>query len=201
MASHNNVCGHVAIINLFKLRGLKPPTLDQVIDGLDLLGTVSGSARIGNPDDPVAVDILNFLSASGLIVALLGIPPAFWPEPQKLLTRFLDVGCHVLLFFNWRKSETGKVLSHVTLAEGYDGKGYHVIDGEPGYYPEGKTIELEPEAISPEESAKIRQWMESNSHGSRQVLPYYPIGLSTPESLALGLTSHALIVYPLKRVD
>ena len=155
--------------------------------------SVSGS-RIGDQDAPKAIDILNFLVTSGFICALVGIPPALWAEPQKILTQFLDQGCHLLLFFNWRNTN-GSVVTHVTLVEGYDERGYQVIDGEPGYYPEGAPFELEPQELSAEEEEKVRKWLENHSHGSRRTLPFYGIGLNTTENLALGLTQHALVVY------
>ena len=194
MQDYSNACADVAIVNLFKLRGLTPPSREDISNQLTQL--FSGP-RIGDQQAPKAIEVLNLLISHGFFCALVGVPPSFWSAPQKILTRFLDAGCNLLLYFNWRMPE-GPVSTHVTLAEGYTERGYRVIDGEPGgHRPEGSTIELEPNMPSEAELEQARQWMQTHSHGNRLMLPFINIAVShSPQELALGLLPHFIVVYP-----
>jgi hypothetical protein len=195
MQAHSNTCAHSAIINLFKLRALPPPSFDEVNAGLEtVMRAVSGRNVIGDPESPTPVDTLHFLTAMGFVCALVGIPPACWQDPQKILQRFLNEGCHLLIYFNWRDPDTKEIVTHISLVEGYSEAGYRVIDGEPGFYPEGKLIELEPSALSDDETESFGLWLETHAHGSRRTLPFVSVGAGTPAGL--GLLAHFLAIYP-----
>jgi hypothetical protein len=153
MSAYNNDCALATIINLFKLRGLKPPSFDEVNQGLYQVAQVvrRGASVIGDQEAPTVLEVQTFLALTDFLSAQIIIPQSFWKEPQKILTRFLDEGCHLIIFYNWRDSETKEIITHVTLCEGHNEQGYSVIDGMPGYFPEGKLIELEPPALFDEQ--------------------------------------------------
>jgi len=195
--AYSNSCAHTQIINLFKLRGIKPPSFDDVNEGLDLVIRSTRSRDvIGDQDTPTSYEIFFFLALTDFVCGIVGIPPAFWAEPQKILKPFLDTGCNLLIFYTWREPESGEVMTHVSLAEGYDESGYKVIDGEPQYYPEGAAIELEPQM--PEVSMEdLKEWAESQTHGSRRTLPFFNVAVHASASeRGLGLAAQVIVIYP-----
>lgn len=191
LATSRDVCAHLAIINLFKLRGLRPPAIDDVEAGFDAyrraVGTFSPAQFIGGAKP---YEIAALLATSGrFLSALLIIPHSQMANPQNVLTGFLASGCHLLIFFTWRVPETGEVVSHAVVVESYTEHGYAVIDSEG--YPEGYALDLEPTQAELERVQRLR---EGRTHGSRWVLPFYPC--ACPPDYPIGINANVVVVYP-----
>jgi hypothetical protein len=184
-------CAHATIFNLFKLRGLEPPTFEELDRLLEACAAATG--RKDASEGSRCADVQNVLAWYNFLTAAIVVPRSGQPEPHKVLTPFLDAGCNLILFFNWKDLESGEIVTHITLAEGYNEQGYQVIDGEPGFYPEGKPFELEMR-MQPDELDAVKSWLETHSHGSRRLLPFYSTAVLPEEPL--GMLPYVVVVYP-----
>jgi hypothetical protein len=194
---YQNCCAHATIFNLFKVRGFEPPAFEELDERLELCARAYG--RKDASGGSTYTEVQNVLAGYDFLTAAVAIPFSSMREPHKILTRFLDARCNLIIFFTWRSPEDGKTVPHITLAEGYNEKGYQVIDGEPGYYAEGTPIELEPKLPLDGEEEAVKRWIEIHSHGSRRLLPFYSVAMF-PDN-PLGLAAHVLIVFPDSRSE
>jgi hypothetical protein len=190
----DGLCAHAAVVNVFKLRGLTPPALEEVGETFAVARGIFnerlGFERVGA--DPIPLEVLSVLNASGKFVVLLGeIPPQYAREPHKLLTHFLDIHGLLVLFYTWRDPETDEDVPHAVVAEGYDSRGFLVLDSESAVM-EGTTIELEPSPPSAELIEAARLAAEDGPRGCRRVLPFYETAtLDNP----LGLLPQFVVIY------
>ncbi len=202
-------CAFTAIINLFKLHGLQPPTYASLKDGLHVLRSAAPKPRLASKyqaayaaheDEPTPVELLNLLGivAGGFVCQLGVVPYPLWSEPQALLTQHLEAGRNLLLFYSWREPNTGRVIGHVSVADGYDARGYIVLDGQPPLEGVSSTFELEPAQYTAEEIEALRPAYEATHHGSRMVLPFFPVAQAPDNPLGLG--AHFIVVEPLGSV-
>lgn len=188
LAQYRNECAPIALINLLKLCGIEPPPIGIVIEGLDALAFTLHAAQQARPGQEgfTPFEVFGALNSTGRLVCLLGIvPPSLWQDPRPVLTHFLDDGCYLLLFFTWRAPD-GELFPHVVVAEGYDERGYIVLDGEG--FPEGAVLELEPR-FSDEELAKM---VQDRKHGSRVILPFYSVATADNP---LGIHMYFVVAY------
>lgn len=186
---HSDDCTAVAVVNFFKLRELPTPSVADVWHAFTLYREVSKGAPA---PAPTCVEVLNVLAGGCNFLCALGvIPLALWHEPGIILRHYLDIGCHLFVFYQWRNPTTGEPMAHIVVAEGYDERGMSVIDGsaEVG----GDVIVLEPLALAADELAELTRQSQARGHGARKVLPFYPC--MTSEN-PIGLTPHFVVVYP-----
>ncbi len=195
---HSDTCADVAIINLFKLRGLEPPSYDFLDE---CFATAAPSDAVDRATNTTATfQILAALSS--FVVAQVIIPSANYRAPHEIIKHFLDQGCDLLFFFAWREPEHGEIVYHVSVCEGISERGYLLIDGE--FRHEGFPVEfeLEPTMIptAEQKDAAIAAAANPDTHGSRRVLPFCevtsrvlaPMGI-TPH---VGLLVHFIVAYP-----
>jgi hypothetical protein len=185
---YSDDCADAAVINLLKLRGLTPPSRDQLNGFIDTLSNI-------NPASPGLTPV-NILHILGIlcpdVCGLMTVPHRAWRDPKPVMTRFLDEGCHLVVFFRWRDALDGAEFGHVVVAEGYDERGMIVLDGA---LDDGRaTIELEPEPLSDDEADALLQRFHADPCGVRRVLPFFPC--AEPAIGTLGITSVFIAVYP-----
>jgi hypothetical protein len=187
---HADECASVAVVNFFRLRELPAPSVEDVSRMFGLLRAASKGAPA---PAPTCVEVLNVLAGGCNFLCVLGvIPPALWHEPRLVLTHYLDLGCHLFVFYRWRDPADGSAASHVVVAEGYDERGMVVLNGDPNL-PSREVIELEPAEVTPAELEQAKERIETHPHGARQLLPFYPC---MTEAAPFGLTPHFVAVYP-----
>lgn len=188
-------CAHDAVRNLFKLRGLAPPSHDELDQAFGVMR--EHRARFGvaaTGEGPTGVELLNLLASSGrFLCSLVVIPPQFSDDPRQLITYYLDRGFSLLLAFNWRDPATRAVDTHIVVAEGYTAEGFAVLDGEPDLG-QGRVIELEPREFTPEQLEALRPRFAAATSGSRRVLPFYPS--ASPPARPLGIIPQFVAVSP-----
>lgn len=191
-------CAFTSVINLCKLRGLPPPTYDTLATALSTLRSVSpkprmpaayGGAYEQYEEAPTPMEVFTLLGFVTNLICRFGIVPvSLWPRPQTLFTRYLEEGHSLLLFYSWRSPESGRVVSHVSVAESYDDdRGYIILDGQPLLDGVNPTVEIEPVMYTPEQIERMRPEYEATNHGSRMVLPFFPIALPPDEPLGLNM--------------
>jgi hypothetical protein len=192
---HNpETCSYYAVINLFRVRGLKSPTFDELAD-LHLEGVAADEYRKpatrGEPLTPFDYFSLlawvPFPSLCALMYAPHGIDRRLIIEPLA------EAGCHFILSYSWRHPATGAILGHTTVLERCGESGYVVLDSHGGYE-DYSTVELEPSALSLEQTEAMRERLRRSPHGVRNIIPY-DTGVCTPEH-PVGFNDYFIVAYP-----
>jgi hypothetical protein len=200
MQHHPLACAYYSVINLFKLRAAQPPTFGELVaevltqrksDSL-LFGRRSGASPLDGVSELEQLQLLykfNFPAFGAVGI----IPYALHNDPRAVLLPLLLSGAHLLIGFKWRRHDNGEIIQHSVVLEGFEDRGYVVIDSGQGHS-EGSLIELEPNP-SPAELNFMARMAEKHPHGVRRVLPFCGVGDSRT-SRPLGLNPYFLIAYP-----
>lgn len=184
--SADGLCVHAATANVLKLCGRTPPPPEQIAEDYGMLMALRRQAVTvpgieTDPAAPTAFDMLALLNAYGAGCVMGMVPPQLMGDPRPLFSYWLDADCPVVLFYLWRSPETGRLVPHVAVAEGLEGRGYVMLDGAPagfsesGLAAEGSLVNLEPPMWTAEQLEAARPEFEARPHGSRVVLPYGPV--------------------------
>lgn len=167
-------CALSAAVNLFKLRGQTPPALRDLMracptwrEGVLQTEAVELIRCFGFPQ---RVELLAFR--------------CFSRRPDLVLKPLLRIGCHFILGYSWRHPQTGAVIQHAVVCDGYDSRGYRVLDSSGGYASDS-LIEFEPRPSMAEYNF-IQRMKEKYPHGSRRVLPYGPAVADPSEGIGLS---------------
>lgn len=191
MAHRDDVCSFYAIINLFKRRGLRPPTFEELVElyfALDPKCTCRERQLYGGLINHETHALIVESDFHGLVVA--GAVPRGVP-PEVVLKPFLNMGYHFIIGYAWKHPDDGQVILHAVVVEGYTEEGYQVIDSAGGYS-EDSLIELEP-TPTPEEHQERKRWKEIHPHGARRILPFVPL---RTHGNPLGIDPYFIMAFP-----
>ncbi|MGA9997402.1 MAG: hypothetical protein WBP93_18430 [Pyrinomonadaceae bacterium] len=137
---HPLACGYYALINLYQLRGIEPPSFSELHSAV-----VSYDEREGGDGKRglAPTDQLRLLAAFGFpyFCAVSFMP--LKQSPRACLAPFLDQGCALIVGYGWKRPD-GRAMPHCVVVESYSDEGFSVIDSTAGYE-EGSKIEFEPE--------------------------------------------------------
>lgn len=199
-AHHHNVCGFYAVINLFRLRGLKAPGFDKLAATFLAMVKTEGFSHARRPGYSIyrgiseadIVALLNAFSFPAVCAAAI-LPPG--ASPREVFTSFLSAGCHLIVSYDYRNPFTRLLTSHAVVATGNivesPVRGMEVLDSGAGHE-DGSVISLQPQ-YTDEEKEAMQQRANEHPHGARRVLPFYDVATNQKP---LGLTPWFVIAYP-----
>ena len=128
-------CGYYAIINLYKLRGLEPPTyahmaaafLDDLKRQTLYIRRAAGHTVYGL----TAFDQLGLLVRFNFpaLCAVYALPK--WTTAEDVFPEMLAGGCHLIVNYTWERAD-GSAMGHSVVAEGLKPEGLSVLDSASG---------------------------------------------------------------------
>jgi hypothetical protein len=195
MQESRGECGHVGLINLLLARGVKAPTVEFIKRcSREMRAGLIDALAAQSPDELTPLEAFHILGGMNKFLCLMGlIPPVFWKAPAPILKHYLDIGCHLLLFYRWRywTGEGTETLRHIVVAEGYADEGYKVLDGDGPF--EDEELPLERKELTEREIADALRWRQICPRGARRTLPFCEVSMKPHEP---GLLPQFVIIYP-----
>jgi hypothetical protein len=163
-------CGANAIINMYRVLGLEPPTVTLIAENFGVLVAQSPIHRNRRYDDGIgALDTYYLLYALCFPepFALGAIPVGV--RARDVFVPLLNVGCVLIVGYQWRLF--GEVLAHAVVVEGYDADGLQAICGG-GFNAPDTIVNFDSNFSQTQIDA---MFANLQPHGCRCTLPFEPV--------------------------
>ena len=191
---HPLACGYYALINLYKLRGVEPPSFGRLSAAfLSYLKNDSLFSRRSSNSNLYGLtpfDQFRLLTDFSFpaFCCLAAIHPR--SSAREMFSQLLLSRCALIVSYTWQRPD-GALIGRSVVAEGCNQRGITVLDSTAGF-DDGSMIELEPR-WTPEEIKRIEERRDARSHGTRRILPY---ARTATKSDPVGIHTFFLIAYP-----